>query len=77
MLATESFVVCTRSPEKIADDLAMLVPFSIAFPWLYNMAAGWSATNQAPGKIMSISQLRIFTYRVLIIALPPFGNDLA
>src|SRR5882762_9855219 len=32
------------------------------------MAAGWSAANKAPGKTTSIRQLRILTYRALIIA---------
>ena len=34
MLATESEFVCTKSPKKMADDLAMLLPLSNAVPWL-------------------------------------------
>ncbi len=34
MLAAESALVCTKSPEKMADDLAMLLPLSNAVPWL-------------------------------------------
>src|SRR5580704_2069321 len=34
MLATESALVCIKSPEKTADDLAMLLPLSNAVPWL-------------------------------------------
>jgi hypothetical protein len=34
ILAAESLLVCTKSPEKIADDLAMLSPLSHAVPRL-------------------------------------------
>src|ERR1700683_2496199 len=57
MLATESAVVCIKSPEKIADDLGMLSPLSRAVPWLYSMAPGWSAPNSAAGTISRSTQL--------------------
>jgi hypothetical protein len=34
MLAAELALVCTKSPEKIADDLVMLLPLSSAVPWV-------------------------------------------
>jgi hypothetical protein len=69
MLAADSALVCTRSPKKRADDLAMLWPLSNAVPWLYTMAAGRSAANKETGRIRIKTNrlLRIFTYTVLVI----------
>jgi hypothetical protein len=68
MLAAESELVCTKSPEKIAEDLGMLWPLSMAVPWLYSIAAGRSAANKATGRITIKRLLRIFKYGAPIIA---------
>src|SRR5580692_5491022 len=49
MLATESDLVCTRSPGKTAEDFGTLLPFSQAVPLVYSMAAPESAANKDAG----------------------------
>jgi hypothetical protein len=67
ILATESGLVCTRSPENRADDLSMLLPLSSAVPWLYSMAPGWSAANEAAERTRTIMQLRTLKWKGLIV----------
>src|SRR5262252_569157 len=49
MVTTESGLVYTKSPRKMADDRVMVLPLTNAGPWLYSMAEGVSAANNETG----------------------------
>src|SRR5678815_5080421 len=78
MLATASFFVWIRSPEKTADDLGIFDPLTHAEPFAYSMAAPESAANREPGRStiseqvsnllkMDIRMATFFSRRILLI----------
>ena len=54
----------------------MLLPFTVAVPWLYTMAPGVSAANIDSGKIALSVPARIFSTVPTLATLPSSGDDL-